>query len=245
MAERIHINLTEDVESELIQNYQAFCDEVSGELKKMIGEAEKICHEVRYEPVTKAVNATVKIFNEEIHQESEKVFIAWLEGEGSFTAAMRNAQAGDDAIQTAKSLEKTIEECFNGFWQGKPMGDEFKTSTDRPKINDNDFEQLKDLYKDAGKSVKECCDNHRKELKQRSSEDKSYAVILPAIEAIGTTVEESFATFSKKIAEAKQQSGEIEKQQRGRDEQAAQQAEAAASKAADPAAALGMFGELE
>ena len=240
----IHVNLTEEIERELLDTYQQLCTDIEQELKKMADDAGELCRKVQYEPTTKAVDSTIQIFNGEIAAESMKIFQTWIDGEGSFAAAMRKSQAGDAAIQTAKQAESRFEDAFNSFWQSKPMGDNLTTPTERPEITDEDFDRLKEIYENAGKRVEEIYSDCQKTLKSKSDEDKTYGIILPAIEALGGPVMSAFGAFAKKIGEAKTKSQELNKQQREKDNEAARIAKDMGSKAEDLTSAMNMFSDI-
>lgn len=241
---KIHVNLTEEVERDLYDAYEHLCDDISVELKQLAEQAGDLCRKVQYEPTTRAVDSTIQILNGEIASESQKIFRQWVEGEGSFVAAMRKSQAGESAIQTARQMESRFEELFNNFWQGRPMGDSLTTPTERPQITDEDFDELKKLYEDAGNRIKDVYGVCQKSLKSKSQDDKTYEIIVPAVEALGGPVVSAFGAFSKKIGEAKTQSQQLDKQQREHDQEAARIAKDMGSKAEDLTAAMNMFSDI-
>ena len=244
MAENIHIDLTEEIEQELLNKYQGLCDELTQKLSGMAGELEKICERTGYAPMVAAVNQTINLFNDDIHATAEQVFEEWIDGYGSFQRAAENSMAGDAALETARSIENSIRDIFDNFWSGKALGEEISLDTSRPVIKSEDFDELKDIYTKCADEVGGISESAINGVKEQGSDNPTYNVIIPAMTAVTDPVKNAFEEFCKKIDEAKEKSEELKKQQDSRNEDAAEVATETAASAEDIGAVLNMFGNL-
>jgi len=142
MAENIHIDLSEDIEQDVLQRYQSLCDDLTQKLNSMAQELEELCGQTQYEPMVNVVNDTVTLFNDEIYSVADQAFEEWKDGAGSFSAASENSQAGDAAAETARQMEQGIRDIFDGFWSSHPMGEGIQLDTSRPKISLKSYSEV-------------------------------------------------------------------------------------------------------
>lgn len=244
MAENIHINLTEDLEQDLLQEYQGLCEAIEQNLSTMAQDLEKISQDTQYEPIVNAVNATVQLFNEDIHDGSCRVFDEWIEGEASFQAAVENSQAGDSALETARSIESKIREMFEEFWLHKPLGDGVDIDTSRPKVSDGDFDELKDIYTKYSQEIETVGEETKSRINEQGQDDPTYDILLPAVTALTEPMKKAFEGFSTKIDEAKEMSENMKQQQKSRNEEAAEAAMSASVSAEEIAQVLSMYDDI-
>ena len=241
MAENIHIDLTEDIEQELLSKYQGLCDELTQKLGDMAGALGEICDRTRYEPMLDAVNQTINLFYDEIHATAEQVFEEWIDGDGSFQRAAENSMAGDAALETARSIENSIRDIFDNFWSGKALGEEISLDTSRPVIKSEDFDELKDIYTKCADEVGDISESAINGVKEQGSDNPTYNIIIPAMKAITEPVKNAFEEFCKKIDEAKDKSEELKHQQASHNEEAAEAATSTSATATDIAESFNMF----
>ena len=240
----IHIDLSEEIEQDLLSKYKSLCEEVTQKLNGMYQELEEMCTKTQYEPMVNVVNTTISLFNEEIYGISNQVFDEWIDGEGSFTAISENSQSGESALETAKQIEKSIEDLFDGFWSAHPLGEAVQLDTSRPKVKSEDFDELKEIYTRIFQEVETLGEETINEIKEAGSDDATYNVIIPAVKAITEPMKTAFEQFSAKIDEAKEDSEKLKQQQDTKNEEAAQLATDTSGTAADIAEALNMFNDI-
>lgn len=244
MAENIHIDLTEDIEMDLLGRYQSLCDDLTGRLGEMNTELETICEQTQYEPIVKVVNNTIALFNEDIYHVADQAFVEWLEGEGSFSAASENSQSGDEALETARQIETGIRDIFDQFWSSHPLGESVQLDTSRPKVKDEDYDELKEIYTKFFQDVETISEETINQITESGSDDPTYNVIIPAMKAITEPMKEAFERFGEKIDEAKEESENLKQQQDSKNEEASETATQTSASAADIADALKMFNDI-
>lgn len=244
MAENIHIDLSEDIEQDLLQRYRGLCEELTQRLNSMEQELEEICNQTQYEPMVNVVNETVMLFNGEIYSVANQAFEQWADGPGSFSAASENSQAGDMALETARQIEQNIRDLFDEFWSSHPMGDGFQLDTSRPKIKGEDFEELKEIYTKFFQDVQAISEEAVNQITQEGSDDPTYNVMIPAVKAITEPMKNAFEQFCLKIDEAKGESEALKQQQNSHNEDASEAATQTSASAADIADALKMYDDI-
>jgi len=244
MAENIHIDLSDEIEQELGNRYQALCDELSSTLNSMYQELCEICTETKYEPMVNVVNTTINLFDEEIYRVAGQAFEEWLDSQGSFVAMAENSQAGDAALETARQFENNIRDMFEAFWSAHPLGEEVQIDTSRPKIKSEDFDTLKEIYTKFFQEIESLGEEHINQIKEAGTDDPTYNVIIPAVMAVTEPMKVAFEQFSSKVDEAKAESEQLKEQQDSKNEEAAQIATDTSGAAADIAEALKMFDDI-
>ncbi|MCI8995392.1 MAG: hypothetical protein HFI30_06840 [Lachnospiraceae bacterium] len=244
MAENIHLDLSEEMEQDLVSRYGNLCEELTQSLNRMAGEMEGICQKTQYEPMVRVVNQTIMAFNEEIYRVSSQAFEEWCEGEGSFTAAVRNSQAGEEAGETAAQMENHIRNLFEEFWSGHPLGDGLQLSTGRPEVNTEDYEELKKVYETCFQEVETIGEETEAALVTDGEESPTYHLMIPAVRAVAEPVKNAFEQFCVKIDEAKEESERLKQQQDTHNEESAENATNTAMSAADIAEELKMFDDI-
>ncbi len=244
MAGNIHIDLSEEIESDLLQRYQTLCDDLKQKLNSMEQEFEKLCMETQFEPMVNVVNDTVTLFNEEIYSVADQAFEEWRDGAGSFQAASENSQAGEAAIETARQIEQNIREIFDEFWSSHPMGEGIQLDTGRPKVKGEDFDELKEIYTRFFQDVESIGDEVVRQIAEEGSDDPTYNVIIPAVKAITEPMKNAFEQFCTKIDEAKENSETLKQQQDQNNDEASETATQTSASAAEIAEALKMFDDI-
>jgi len=244
MAENIHIDLTEEIEQDLLNRYQALCDDLTQKLNGMEQELEKLCSQTQYEPMLNVVNLTVNLFNDEIYNVANQAFEEWVDGSGSFSAAAENSQAGDSAIETAHQIEQNIRDLFEGFWSSHPLGEGVQLDTSRPKIKSEDFDELKEVYTRFFQEVGDVNEETISQIAEQGNDDPTYNVIIPAIRAIAEPMKNAFEQFCNKVDEAKEESESLKQQQDTNNDEASEATTNISASAADIAEALKMFDDI-
>jgi hypothetical protein len=244
MAENIHIDLSEEIEQDLLQRYQSLCDDLTQKLNSMEQELEELCGQTQFEPMVNVVNDTVTLFNDEIYSVADQAFEEWRDGAGSFSAASENSQAGDAAMETARQIEQSIRDIFDGFWSSHPMGEGLQLDTSRPKIKGEDFDELKEIYTRFFQDVESTGEEVVNQIAEQGSDDPTYNVIIPAVKAITEPMKNAFEQFCTKIDEAKEDSENLKQQQDQNNDEASETATQTSASAADIAEALKMFDDI-
>lgn len=244
MAENIHIDLSEEIEQDLLGRYQSLGDDLTQKLNAMFGELEEICTQTQYEPMVNVVNTTITLFNEDIYGVADQAFEEWRDGEGSFSAASENSQAGEAAMETARQIETSIRDIFDSFWSSHPLGEAVQLDTSRPKIKGEDYEELKEIYTRFFQEVENVSEENINQIAELGSDDPTYNVIIPAVKAITKPIKEAFEQFCTKIDEAKEESENLKQQQDSKNEEASENATQTSASAADIAEALKMFDDI-
>lgn len=244
MAENIHIDLSEEIEQDLLQRYQALCDDLTQKLNSMEQELEELCGQTQYEPMVNVVNNTVTLFNDEIYSISEQAIEEWLEGDGSFFAASENSQAGDAAMETARQIEQSIKDIFDEFWSSHPLGEGIQLDTSRPKIKGEDFNELKEIYLKFFQDVESTGEEVVNQIAEQGSDNPTYNVIIPAIKSLTEPMKNAFEQFCVKIDEAKEKSENLKQQQDQKNDEASESATQTSATAADISEALKMFDDI-
>lgn len=244
MAENIHIDLSEEIEQDLLSRYQGLCDELTQQLNTMVGELEELCNQTQYEPIVEAVNSTVQLFNDEIRSVADQTFEEWREGPGSFSAASENSQAGDAALETARQIEQSIRDQFDGFWSSNPMGNGIQIDTSRPKVKTEDYEELKEVYTKHSQEVENINEETIRQIAEQGDDDPTYNVIIPAVKAITEPMKNAFEQFGVKIDEAKEKSEELKQAQDANNEEASEVATNTSASAAEVAEELMIFDDI-
>lgn len=241
MAGNIHFDLSDQIEEKITQSYTDLCSDLTEKLTALDSKLAEICKRTGYEPMVNVVNKTKKLFGEEISKTADSAFQAWLIGDGSFSKAAQNSQAGEDALGTAKNLESSIVEKFDTFWSSNPFVNEIAVDTSRPKIESNDFDELRDLYQKFSKEIDDLNNKAVNDILKDGEDNPTYNVIIPAIRAIAEPIKKAFESFCKKIDEAKGQSEAFMKAQSDKNTEAATAAITTSASAKDIAASLNMF----
>lgn len=244
MAENIHIDLSEDIEQDLLSRYQALCDELTKKLNALEKELEEMCTQTQYEPMVKLVNETVNLFNDEIYNVADQAFEEWREGTGSFTATSQNSQSGDAALETARQIEQKIRDLFDDFWSSHPLGDAIQLDTSRPKVKSEDYDELKEIYIKFFQEVESVSEETVSQITDMGNDDSTYNVIIPAVRSITEPMKNAFEQFCTKIDEAKEHSETLKQNQDTNNEEASEAATNTSASAADIADALKMFDDI-
>ncbi|WP_297775894.1 hypothetical protein [Blautia sp.] len=244
MAENIYIDLTEEIESDLLTRYQGLCDELTQNLNSMFQELEELCGQTLYEPMLNVVNQTIELFNEDIYSIATQIFEEWTDGEGSFSAVSANSQAGDAALETARNIESGIKDIFDTFWNSHPLGEGIQVDTSRPKIKSEDFNELKDIYTKCSQEIDSIGEDTVNQIVQAGSDDPIYNVIIPAMLAITKPVKEAFEQFVVKVDEAREESEMLKQRQDSKNEEATEMATNTSASAQEIADALAMFSDI-
>ena len=241
MAGNIHIDLSEEIEHDLLQIYHSLCDELTHKLNSMEYELEDLCMKTRYIPMVNIVNDTVDLFNEEIYSVADQAFEEWRDGTGSFSAAAENSQACEAAMETARQIEQNIRDIFDEFWSSKPMGEGIQVDTRRPNVRGEVFDELKEIYTRFFQEVEWIKDEVVRQIAEQGSDEPTYNVIIPAVKAITEPMKNAFEQFCTKIDEAKEDSETLKQQQDQNSDEASEIAAQTAATAADIAEMLKMF----
>lgn len=242
MAASVHIDLTEEIEQDLKGAYEKFCGDVRDKLSKMYADLEKVCSDTHYKPMIDTVNETFEKFNGEIHNLAESAFNAWLEGEGSFHAAIINSEGGEDAEAEAKSFEGEIQDLFNDFWNARL--EPLNIDTSHPKVETKDFETLEEIYKKASEETGTIGENAIGKINEKGEDDPTYKVILPAFISIANSVKNAFAQFGEKIKKAKEDSEKKMNKQSQNNDTAKEAITNTTATAEDIAQGLSMFNNI-
>lgn len=244
MAENIHIDLSEEIEQDIVKRYQDVCDDLTKELNTMAQSLESICTQTQYAPMVKCVNETVQLFNEDIYQLAKSVFEEWLDGNASFSAAVQTSQAGDAAQETARAIDGNIQDMFDNFWSSHPLGDAIQIDTSRPKVKAEDFDELKDIYTKAFENIESINEDSINQIVEQGEDDPTYNIIIPAIKAITETIKNAFEQFGKTIDDAKETSEELKQTQDSNNQEASENATNTSANAVDIADAVKMFDDI-
>lgn len=239
----IHVDLSEDVQKELIETYEGFCESLKKMLGKMHGDLEKICEKTHYEPMVNIVNRTIEYLTEDIKNTADQALNEWMDGDGSFVKAAEHSQAGGDAEAIAREIEKQICGAYEDFWNPNPMGDGINVSTDRPIVEGQDFDNLAEEYQKASEEIESAGEDVVKKLKEQGEESPTYSILIPAVIALYKPLQTAFEKFKDNIADAKGESQDLATEQRGKNEEAATETQTIAS-AAEISDALKMFDNL-
>lgn len=244
MAENIHIDLSEEIEQDLLQRYQSLCDDLTQKLNSMEQELEQLCGETQFEPMVNVVNETINLFNDEIHSVADQAFEEWKDGTGSFSAASENSQAGDAALETARQIEQNIRDIFDGFWSSHPMGEGVQLDTSRPKIKGEDFDELKEIYTRFFQEIESAGEEAVNQIAEQGNDDPTYNVMIPAVKAVTEPIKNAFEQFGAKIDEAKEESENLKQQQDQNNDEASETATQTSASAENIADAVKMFGDI-
>lgn len=244
MAENIYFDLSEDIQRDLEEEIQELCEEMTQTLTQTYGQLEEICRNTMYEPIMKSVNQTIELFDDEIHTHSLNAFEEWIDGDGSFKAAAIKSQAGDSAMQTAADIENHIRDYLTSFWSNHPMGSAITVDTSRPRVKDEDFDTLGDIYKDCAQKIEDISERTLASIRHKGEDDPTYNVILPAVTSLTNPIKAAFEKFIGKISESKDKSEELKQQQAASNEEALGTATQTTASAAEIADALKMFDNI-
>ncbi len=205
MAANIHINLTTEIEGELDKIYASLCSDFNEQLRTMHDALGALCNTTCYKPMLDAANNTIRQLKEEIKKLSVDAFNQWMAGEGSFEAASKISQAGDDAVEIAREIEGRIQDHFADFWQLTCM-EELTADTSRPIVTSENFDELKNIYTRSSQGIETIGEATIKTIREKGNDDPTYNVILPAVKAITEPMKIAFEQFGAQIKEAKQES---------------------------------------
>lgn len=245
MAEgNIYIDLSEDIEEDLINRYQGLCEDLASRLSAMYQELEGLCSATKYEPMVNVVNKTIELFDTEIHDVADQVFTDWSDGEGSFSAVVNKSEAGSEALATAQQIEQKIRDIFDSFWSSHPMGEWIQLDTSRPNTKSEDFDELKDIYMKCSQDVESVSEDTINQISGEGSDNPTYNVIIPAVKAITEPMKNAFEQFGTIIDTAKEQSDTLRQQQDQNNQDAAETATNTAASAANIGETLKMFQDV-
>lgn len=244
MAANIYFDLSEEIEQDLCQIYQSLCDELTNSLTLLEHDLEDFCNQTQFEPIVSLINKTINLFNDEIFQLSNRAFEEWKDSSGSFVYVSRNSQAGDLAIETAQQIEQNLKDIFDSFWISKPLGEGLQIDTSRPKVKDEDFDALKEIYIKFFQNVENLGQETINNLSTKSDDNSTYNLIIPAVRVIIEPIKNAFEQFSVKIDEAKADSESLSSQQEKNNEEASEMIVKTSATAADVAEALKMYGDI-
>lgn len=239
-----YFSLSEEMEQDLKEWYRSFCDDLSEKLRGMGTDLENLCNQMQYKPAVDVVNKTIELFNGEIFEHANRVFDTWKDGDGSIAAAARNFHAGDEAVGTAKQLEEEIQEIFNSFWNTHPLGEGIQLDTGYPKVKNEDFDELKEIYRRVFQEAENLGEGIKNNIRTAGDENPTYKTILPAVEAISGTIKSAFEKFTEQIDAAKEESTSQQQQQEDHVQSAFDSAKATSATAEEVANGLKMFDDL-
>lgn len=239
-----HIDLSEEFEQELITLYGSFCDELTENLGALYEELDEKCNETRFEPMVNLVNQTMDLFNDEVYSVALQSFDEWVDGEGSFPAAARKSEVGEDGEATAANIEQQIRDMFEDFWAGKPMGEGLQLDTSRPNVKSEDFDDLKELYQKHARAISSLGEDCIADLNSRGDDNPSFRIAIPGVKAVFLSIQTAFDGFVIKVDEAKEQSETKKREQDAHNEEASETATQTTASAADIADALKAFEDL-
>lgn len=244
MAEQFLFNLSEDLEQELLEKYRGLSEDLTQILNLAGRELDKICNDTQYEPMKNVVNKTIELFDNKIKEISNRAFEAWIEGEGSFTAASENSQSGEAALGTAKQIETEIRGIYEDFWASHPLGEEIQLDTSRPKVKSENFDDLKEIYTKVFQEVESKNEDILNQIKESGEDNPTWNVIIPAVKALTEPIKAAFEQFCTRVDEAKAESESQKQRQDTKNDEAAQVAADTSANAADLAQALTMFDDI-
>lgn len=239
-----YFSLSEEMEQDLKEWYQSFCDDLSEKLRGMGTDLGNLCNQMQYKPAVDVVNKTIELFNGEISSRAKRVFEDWTQGEGSFAAAAQTFQAGDDAVETAKALENSIKDIFDSFWSSHPLGENIPLDTKHPKVKDEDFDELKNIYANVCREAESLGERIRNQINNAGNENPTYKMMHPAVEAISGTIKSAFDKFALQIDAAKEASTAKKQQQDNQAQGAFDSAKTTSATAEEVASELRMFDDL-
>lgn len=232
MAEsaRIHIDLTEDLENEVIKIYGEMTEALKDALREAKSSLGDLCEKTHYEPMVNVVNETLSRFREEVRGTATKIFEEWKDGNASFRAAAEHSQAGEAARETAENIDGKIEGFFDDFWDGELFEEIGRIDVSRPTVTNEDFDTLEEIYRKASEQVKEAGEQPVKQIRDKGGDNPTYLLAVPPVEALTETLKKAFEAFTDKVKEFKEESQERTNEQIKNSEDMAQGAlESAAS----------------
>lgn len=245
MAEgNIYLDLTEEIQEDLKTSYQSLCDELGANFAGMRRELEELCSATSYKPMMDTVNETVRMFDDDIHQLSMRVFQEWQDSDGSFRAVAEHSQAGEEALDTAGQMENALREILETFWGNKYLGDAMQIDTSRPVVKSEDFDTLKDIYQKHSDETQEIGENSIRQISGKGENNPTYHVIIPVMKAVAEPIKNAFAEFTGKIEKAKADSDSLRAAQETKNQEAADAATNTSANAAQIAESLEMFKDI-
>lgn len=237
-----HFNLSEDTQQGIVTKYQSLCEDLNTKIDELFKQLEELCEKTKYEPIVNFTNSVTELLTGEVSNISRQTFSEWMDGEGSFTAASENSQAGEAALETARTIEREIQDLFETFWSAPR--DMIQVDTSRPEIGQEDFENLDKIYSDFAKNVEEVSESAHSGIQEEASSNPTYNLILPAISSITEAIKEFTTELSNKVNEARDESESLKQNQESKNQEAAQTAKDTAGTAKDTVEALKMFDDI-
>lgn len=247
MAEtgRIHIDLTQELQDEVIKAYGDMTDGLGKTLGEARNSLEELCNNTQYEPMLRVVNQTLGSFQEEVRSKATEIFEEWREGNASFSAAARFSEAGDAALETAQQIDRGIADLFEDFWSHNPFTEEIgDINLSMPVIRDEDFDTLEEIYRKASEQVAEEGEQPVKQIQEKGGENPTYLLAVPPMTALAETLKNAFRGFTDKVKEFKEESQEKTARQRTYSEEMAQSALDSSVSAEEVGARQTFFGNV-
>lgn len=229
---KIHIDLTEELESKVKAVFQATCEEITGVMQVFHGALESICQTTGYEPFVNYTNNSLEQLAEEAKANSMKIYDEWRE-KGSFSQRAQKANAGEQALEIARGIDESVNMGIEEFWNSVSAMQPINVDTSHPKISDESFEELKKIYTDASGEINEIGKQKIAEVKGLSDENPSYEHIIAPIRSIADVVGNNLKAIAGKIKEFKSQSKDISSEQTKIDRDVAQSAVTSAKQTAE------------
>jgi hypothetical protein len=195
MAGLLYLNLSEDMEMQLIAEYKRLCEELSEQLQAMAMDLEKLCEMTHWELLVNMVNSTKQMFDCDIHSASKQAFYEWIDGGGSFRAFAKNVKADDEVVEAAISLESKVKNLFDDFWLSKPMGEILDIDTSCPKVREDDIKELNLIYEYHLKKIKNISEDAINRITYIGGKNPTFNIIIPAIKALTELVKNAFEQF--------------------------------------------------
>ena len=204
--------LSEEIEQDILWRYQSLCDDLTQKLGSMQQEIEELCNQTQFEPMVKIVNENIVLFNHGIYSVASQTFDEWIEGADSLVTAAEDIMEGDIAEDTARQIEQSIRDIFDGFWSSHPMGDGVQLDTSKPKIKGGDFDELKEIYTRFFQDIESTGKEVVNQIAEQGSENLTYEAIIPAFKAITEPMKNAFEQLLIKVDKAKEDNQNLKQQ---------------------------------
>lgn len=237
----ILIDLTEDLEQQVVSQYEDLTGQLSGAMNSMAKKWEELCQKTKYDAMVRKINEFKKVFYEDVQQSSRSVFEKWKEGDASFEAMTRRHGGGEAAEATAAGLDTKIEDLFNGFWNGKPLEEEIQIDVSRPVLEDEDFETFEKICRESFTKIKDdIAESKVRKIKEMANDDLVYEILVNPVEALTAPIARGIEQIAGLISKFRDEVNAASNEQRNKNEEARQSATSSVS-VADFAATVSGF----
>lgn len=196
MSGKQKINLVQTEQSRLIKIYTNALNELAQDTGDLVKKFQTLQQKEKYKVINDITDAVLSFYTEDLRNIMEKNYQTWYDSDVSLHKIIEGNMSGENAYNTAKKLENSIETSINEMFSNKPAPINVEDSN--PNIEP---EKLSKLEEDIKKYLSKVKDNQRKwigKIDKAAEENQLFNSIRGHVNA---TYEGAISGFSARASE--------------------------------------------